>query len=87
MSRAGRPTVTLYTKPGCHLCESVEQTLAVARLRRDFDLVTRNILDDPADFEKYQYAIPVVLIGAVEVARFRLDLSSFLAALDGADGS
>jgi glutaredoxin len=66
------PRVTLFTKPGCHLCEAVEQAVAVVRRRRAFDLEVRNILDDPADFRKYQHEIPVVLVNGVEVARHRM---------------
>jgi hypothetical protein len=76
--------VTLYTKPGCHLCEPVADTIAAAARVRAFDFVKRNILDDPADFERYKHAIPVVTVNGREVARFRLDLNDLLSALDGA---
>jgi glutaredoxin len=73
--------VTLYTKPGCHLCEAVEQTIAAAGKTRRFEWATRNILEDPADFEKYEHAVPVVLVDGTEISRYRLSLSEFLAAL------
>ena len=64
--------VTLYTKPGCHLCEAVEQV--IARVRRDipFDFVKRNILDNPDDLTTYGELIPVVTIDGREVARCRM---------------
>jgi glutaredoxin len=77
------PQVTLYTKPGCHLCEAVEQAIAQVRRRRMFRFVARNILDDPADFEKYQYEIPVVLLDGREIARHRMPAAELEAALDG----
>jgi len=76
------PLVTLYTKPGCHLCEPVAETIAAAAKVRAFESVTRNILDDPADFERYKHAIPVVTVDGREVARHRLTLSQLLEALD-----
>jgi glutaredoxin len=76
------PTVTLYTKPGCHLCEPVADTIAAAAKERRFDFVKRNILDDPADLDRYQHAIPVVTVNGVEVARYRLSLERLLAAID-----
>lgn len=76
--------VTLYTKPGCHLCEAVEQVIAGVAGRRTFALAVRNVLDDRADFERYQYEIPVVLVDGVEVARYRLTASELEAALDAA---
>jgi glutaredoxin len=64
--------VTLFTKPGCHLCEAAEQAVAVARQRRSFDLELRNILDDPDDFQHYQHDIPVLVVNGREVARHRI---------------
>ena len=78
-------TVTLYTKPGCHLCEPVAATIAEAAKLRPFQSVTRNILDDPADFERYKHAIPVVAVNGTEVARYRLTLSQLIHAIDHAE--
>ena len=77
-----QPTVTLYTKPGCHLCEPVAATIAEAAKVRSFRSATRNILDDPADYERYKHAIPVVTVDGVEVARHRLTLGQLLDAID-----
>ena len=80
-----RPTVTLYTKPGCHLCEAVEQVIASVARRRPLVVESRNILDDPADFEKYRHEIPVVLVNGAEVARHRLTAGELEAALEALD--
>jgi glutaredoxin len=80
------PTVTLYTKPGCHLCEPVADTIAAAAKVRSFQSITRNILDDPDDFERYKHAIPVVTVNGKQVARHRLSLPQLLQALDAATG-
>ena len=74
--------VTLYTKPGCHLCESVEQVVARVAARRQIDVETRNIESDPADFQRFQFDIPVVFVDGREVARHRLTVREFEAALD-----
>jgi hypothetical protein len=76
--------VTLYTKPGCHLCEPVADTIAAAAKLRSFQATTRNILADAADYERYKHAIPVVTINGTEVARYRLTLDHLLAAIDRA---
>ena len=54
--------VTIYTKPGCHLCEDV--LVILDRLTQQYDLVVDevNILDDMALYEAYGQAIPVVKI-------------------------
>jgi glutaredoxin-like protein DUF836 len=75
------PTVTLYTKPGCHLCEAVEQVIAQVDRRRPLVVVRRNILNDPGDFERYQHEIPVVLLDGVEIARYRLTPGELEAAI------
>jgi hypothetical protein len=80
-------TVTLYTKPGCHLCEPVAATIAGAAKVRTFRSVTRNILDDPADFERYRHAIPVVTVNGAEIARYRLTEAQLLDAIDRAGGA
>ena len=77
--------VTLYTKPGCHLCEAVQQVIADVARRRPVERVVRNILDDPRDFDAYQFEIPVVLVNGVEVARYRLTAAELEAALDRAE--
>jgi hypothetical protein len=76
--------VTLYTKPGCHLCEAVEQVIRQVRRRKVFELVLRNILDNPGDFERYALEIPVVTVEGREVARHRLDAGVLEAALEAA---
>jgi hypothetical protein len=73
--------VTLYTKPGCGLCEEVEDVLLAVRARRPFELVRINILDDPAVYDRYKHDIPVVLVDGREIARHHLAEAEFEAAL------
>jgi glutaredoxin len=74
--------ITLFTKPGCHLCDSVEQTIRLVQRTHPIELAIRNILDDPADFERYQYEIPVVILDGVEIARYRLSEAELIAAIN-----
>jgi glutaredoxin len=64
--------VTLYSKPECHVCDLVKEVIARVQKHREFELEIRNILDDPADFEKFKSEIPVVCVNGNEIARFRL---------------
>ncbi len=54
--------IVLYTKPGCHLCEIVEQLLW--GLRRDFEFSVEkvDITSDPMLMQQYGTKIPVVVI-------------------------
>lgn len=49
----------LYAKPGCHLCEGLEEKL---RAIDQFPIVLeiRDILTQAEWFERYQYEIPVL---------------------------
>jgi glutaredoxin len=51
--------VTLYTKPGCSLCDKAKALLGSAKL----EYREVNVLEDDALRERYQYEIPV-LVGA-----------------------
>jgi glutaredoxin len=77
--------VTLYSRPGCHLCEMVERVLHHVAARRPFELVVRNVEENAADLEKYRNDIPVVSVNGREVARHRLTAAVFEAALDEAE--
>ncbi|MEY3297653.1 MAG: hypothetical protein RLZZ597_913 [Cyanobacteriota bacterium] len=49
----------LYSKPGCHLCEGLEEKLVAAR-HLDFELEVRDITQRDDWFQRYQYEIPVL---------------------------
>ncbi len=53
--------LTLYSKPGCHLCEDAKAKIEHLRAR-GFDVAVeeRDITTDPALFERYRNTIPVV---------------------------
>lgn len=54
--------VTLYTKPGCHLCETAEGDLLRVQETQPFELIAIDIRHDPALFAEYGERIPVVLV-------------------------
>jgi len=61
----------LYSKPGCHLCEGLQEKLAqIQNLKIDLEI--RDITTRDDWFQAYQYEIPVLLrinsqsTGAVE---------------------
>lgn len=57
--------VTLYSRPGCHLCDDLKAALAALEGDVAFTRVERNIEDDPQDMERYCYLIPVLDIRMV----------------------
>ena len=79
--------VTLYTRPGCHLCE--EAKAAIAPLLREFGTSLRevNVDDDPALKERYGSDVPVIFIGAHKAAKHRVNVAQFRKQLSDAVSS
>ena len=53
------PQLILYSKPGCHLCEGLQEKLSQLS-HLPFELEVRNINQNPEWLQKYQYEIPVL---------------------------
>jgi glutaredoxin len=62
MYPASTRRVTLYTRPGCHLCEDVADLLERLAMRTPLAIVEVNILEDADLFERYKHRIPVVSV-------------------------
>lgn len=61
MASPGVPLrVTLYTRPGCHLCDDLKRDLLEMQAALGFDLDERNIEQHAADFARFRYLIPVL---------------------------
>ncbi len=75
--------VTLYGRPGCHLCEQALEVVArvCAELGEEFEEVS--IDDDPALREEYGEEIPVTLVDGRRHDFWRVDESRLRAALTG----
>ncbi len=65
--------LTLYTRPGCHLCDDLKETLLRVQRRQAFELTEVDISCDPALERRYGHDIPVLLIDGAEAARHRID--------------
>lgn len=57
---SGQVRLTLYSKPGCHLCEEVKADLLAMQPEVGFLFLEQNIEDEPALYELFRYLIPVV---------------------------
>jgi glutaredoxin len=65
--------VTLYSRPGCHLCDDARA--ALERVRRDapFDLEEVDITADDALHRRYLERIPVVALDGEEIFEYFVD--------------
>ena len=64
--------LVLYSKPGCHLCEGLEEKLQAVRsdpFDLEFDLEIRDITSRSEWFAAYEYEIPVLFVENVELPR------------------
>ena len=55
--------VTLYGKPGCHLCDDARDAILRVRNRLPFDLIEKNINEDTVLARDFGQRIPVVWVG------------------------
>jgi len=69
--------VTIYSRPGCHLCEEAKQQIAPLLAEFGARLTEINIDDDPELRARYDYDVPVIFLGARKAAKHRVDLAQF----------
>ena len=67
------PRVTLYGRPGCHLCDDARAVVerVCAELGESYEEIS--ILDDPALLERYAEEIPVTLVDGRQHDFWRVD--------------
>ena len=65
--------VTLYGKPGCHLCDEARAVLQSVRLEREFELAEVDVSLDPALNHEYGERIPVVAVDGEELFEYFVD--------------
>jgi glutaredoxin len=74
--------LTLYGRPGCHLCEEARAAVAAVRAGRELEVAEVDVSLDPRLERRYGERIPVVAIDGREVLELRFDPSELARALD-----
>jgi glutaredoxin len=69
-------TVTLYSRPGCHLCEEARAVLERVQRRAPFAIDEIDITHDDALHARYLERIPVVVLDGEELFEFFVDEDS-----------
>jgi glutaredoxin len=87
LAGAGALDVTLYSRPGCHLCEAAKA--AIEPLLAEFGAALReiNIDGDAVLTERYGWDIPVLFIGTRKAAKHRINVKQLRRQLQGAKES
>ena len=73
--------LTLYGKPGCHLCDDARKALAAVREDLDLSIDEVDVSSDPALFHRYGERIPVLAIDGEDVLELGFDEASVRRAL------
>ncbi|MEH3054132.1 MAG: glutaredoxin family protein [Patulibacter minatonensis] len=78
---AAPKVVTVYSRPGCHLCEEALAELAPILAETGAELREVDIEGDDALHRAHLERIPVILVDGVEVCTFFVDEPAVRAAL------
>ena len=81
-SSASDVRVVIVGRPGCHLCEQAEATVAQVCATRGIGYRVLSIEDDPTLADEFAEYIPVVLVDGIRHDFFRVDPTRLAAALD-----
>jgi len=77
MDTRQKAVVTVFTRPGCHLCDEAKVAIHASGCGDEFSLDEVNIDSDPELRERYNDDIPVIFINGVKVFKHRVDPSEF----------
>jgi glutaredoxin len=64
------PVITVYSAPGCHLCEEAAATLGAMQAELGFELAELDITTDESLHRAYFERIPVVLLDGEELCEY-----------------
>jgi glutaredoxin len=76
------PTITLYGKPGCHLCEGARSVVQDVAARRGVEVVEVDITRDPVLERRYRERIPVLALDGEELFDYVVDRGALEERLD-----
>jgi hypothetical protein len=75
--------VTLYSRPGCGLCDEAREVILAERERTPFALEEVDVSGDDVLELEYGIRIPVVLVDEVERFEVRVGRAAFASAVRG----
>ena len=81
------PVVTLYGKPGCHLCEDAREAVERVRAEHPFELREVDVSLDPVLHRAYGERIPVLKLDGEELFEFHVDEAELALRVGRVDGS
>jgi glutaredoxin len=79
--------VTLFGKPGCHLCDDAREAVERVRAKRWFELHEVDVSLDPVLNREYGERIPVLALDGEELFDFVVEEEVLMERLARVDGS
>lgn len=76
------PVLTLYGKPGCHLCDDARAVVGEVVAGRNVTLREVDVTLDPALERRYGERIPVVALDGDELFEYAVDADALRKRLD-----
>jgi glutaredoxin len=73
-----KPTVTLYTRKGCCLCDDAKAVIEEAGRRAEFAYEEIDVDGDPELRRLYNDEVPVIAVNGAKAFKYRVDLKEFL---------
>lgn len=81
------PRLTLYGKPGCHLCDDAREVVERVRAEHPCELREVDVSLDPELNRVYGERIPVLALDGEELFEFFVEETVLVERLDRVDGS
>ena len=79
--------MTLYGKPGCHLCDEAREVIERVRADHPFDLREVDVSLDPELYREYGERIPVLELDGEELFEFHVEEAALVERVDRVDNS
>jgi glutaredoxin len=84
IAAAGPRDLTLYSRPGCHLCDEMKKQIAPLVLHFSANLREVNIDADPILLQRYNEEVPVLFLGSHKVAKYTVNIEQLRRQLERA---
>jgi len=73
-----KPSVEIYTKEDCHLCDEAKEVLNRVKKSYPFDLIEVDITSNAGILNKYKEEIPVIFINKRKAFKFTVTEKEFI---------
>jgi glutaredoxin len=84
IAAAGPRDLTLYSRPGCHLCDEMKKQISPLISKFNARLREVDIDTDPILRQRYNEEVPLLFLGSRKVAKYSVDIEQLRRQLERA---